>query len=102
VFQVSIRIGCATLCFEKSSYVYKARRPSHVALKKRIREIAETRVRYGYLPPSRRRRAYQARRKPTDNSFVEAFSGNVRAEGVDQNWFLSLADAGVKMRHVPP
>lgn len=48
VFQVSIRRSCATLCFQKSSYFYKARRPSQAALKKRIREIAETRVRYGY------------------------------------------------------
>lgn len=34
--------------------------------------------------------------KPTDNSFVEAFNGKVRAECVDQNWFLSLADAQLK------
>ena len=34
--------------------------------------------------------------KPTDNSFVEAFNGKVRAECIDQNWFLSLADAQVK------
>jgi putative transposase len=34
--------------------------------------------------------------KPTDNSFVEAFNGKVRAECVDQNWFLSLADARLK------
>lgn len=29
----------------------------------------------------------------TDNSFVEAFNGKVRAECIDQNGFLSLADA---------
>lgn len=34
--------------------------------------------------------------KPTDNSYVEAFNGKVRAECVDQNWFLSLDDARVK------
>jgi putative transposase len=34
--------------------------------------------------------------KPTDNSLVEAFNGNVRAECIDQNWFLSLAEAQVK------
>lgn len=34
--------------------------------------------------------------KPADNSFVEAFNGKVRAECIDQNWFLSLADAQVK------
>ncbi len=34
--------------------------------------------------------------KPTDNGFVEAFNGKVRAECIDQNWFLSLADAQLK------
>ncbi len=38
--------------------------------------------------------------KPTDNSFVEAFNGKVRAECIDQNWLLSLADAPGKMRGV--
>jgi len=33
---------------ERSSYHYKSRRPSQAFLRKRIREIAETRVRYGY------------------------------------------------------
>ena len=32
----------------RSSYHYRSRRPSQAALRKRIREIAETRVRYGY------------------------------------------------------
>ncbi|WP_051928343.1 IS3 family transposase [Palleronia rufa] len=48
VFQVSIRRGCTVLGLQKSTYVYKARRPSQAALRKRIREIAETRVRYCY------------------------------------------------------
>lgn len=48
VFQVSIRRGCTVLGLQKSTYFYKARRPSQAALRKRIREIAETRVRYGY------------------------------------------------------
>lgn len=48
MFQVSIRKGCDTLKLQKSTYFYRARRPSQVALRKRIREIAETRVRYGY------------------------------------------------------
>ena len=47
-FQVSIRRACAVLVFQKSSYFYQPRRLSQAALKKRIREIAETRVRYGY------------------------------------------------------
>lgn len=48
IFQVSIRRGCSVLGLQKSTNFYKARRPSQAALKKRIREIAETRVRYGY------------------------------------------------------
>jgi putative transposase len=34
--------------------------------------------------------------KSTENTFIESFNGKVRAECVDQNWFLSLADAQVK------
>lgn len=228
VYQVSIRRACGVLRFQKSSYFYKARRPSQAALRKRIKEIAATRVRYGYRRihvllqregwrinakriyrlyveeglqirnkrPKRKvsaklrddRRPPQAPNevwamdflsdqlfdgrkirvltivdayskvspaidvrarytgadvvatldrvcaefgmprsirvdngpefisrnldlwaytnnvtldfsrpgKPTDNSFVEAFNGKVRAECIDQNWFLSLADAQVK------
>lgn len=48
IYQVSIRRACDVLRFQKSSYFYKARRPSQAALRKRIQEIAATRVRYGY------------------------------------------------------
>ncbi len=48
VWQVSIRRACDVLTFRRSTYHYKSRRPSQAALRKRIREIAETRVRYGY------------------------------------------------------
>jgi len=227
-FQVSIRRACHVLQFQKSSYFYRSRRLPQAALSKRIREIAETRVRYGYRrihvllqregwavnhkrvyrlyveeglqirnkrpkrkaaakvrsdrrPPSapnevwamdflsdqlfdgrqirtltivdafsklspaidvrfrytgadvvatleRVASQYDVPRtirldngpefvsraldlwayrngvvldfsrpgKPTDNSFVEAFNGKVRAECIDQNWFLSLADARLK------
>ena len=47
-WQVSIRRSCAVLLFRRSTYHYRSRRPSQAALRKRIREIAETRVRYGY------------------------------------------------------
>jgi putative transposase len=45
---VSIRRACSVLRAERSSYHYKARRRSQAALSSRIKEIAETRVRYGY------------------------------------------------------
>jgi putative transposase len=47
-WQVSIRRTCATLTFERSTYHYRWKRPDPSALKQRIREICETRVRYGY------------------------------------------------------
>ena len=31
--------------------------------------------------------------KPTDNAFAESFNGRIRAECLNANWFLSLADA---------
>ena len=45
---VSARRACAMLRAGRSSYQYRSRRPSQAVLKKRIREIVETRVRYGY------------------------------------------------------
>lgn len=47
-WQVSIRRACAVLRAERSSYHYRGCRTDQADLKKRIREIAETRVRYGY------------------------------------------------------
>ena len=31
--------------------------------------------------------------KPTDNATIEAFNARLRAECLNENWFLSLADA---------
>jgi len=35
--------------------------------------------------------------KPTDNAFAEAFNSRVRAECMNEHWFLTLADAREKM-----
>ena len=35
--------------------------------------------------------------KPTDNPFIESFNGKLRAECLNQNWFLSVADARDKI-----
>lgn len=35
--------------------------------------------------------------KPTDNPFIESFNGSFRDEGLNVNWFLSLADAKEKI-----
>jgi putative transposase len=45
---VSIRRACSVLQAERSSYHYKGKRRPQAVLNKRIKEIAETRVRYGY------------------------------------------------------
>ncbi len=45
---VSIRRACGALRFDRSTYHYKSRRSDPAALKARIKEICETRVRYGY------------------------------------------------------
>ena len=44
----SVRRACAVLGGGRSTYHYASRRPSQAVLSKRVREIAETRVRYGY------------------------------------------------------
>ena len=46
--RVSIRRACRVLPVSRSSYPYRSRRCEQVVLRKRIREIAQTRVRYGY------------------------------------------------------
>ena len=47
-WDVSIRRACTVLLFSKSTYHYKLRRSGQADLKKRIKEVAETRMRYGY------------------------------------------------------
>src|ERR1041384_3800058 len=48
VWQVSIRRACHALPVDRSSYHYRSKRSGQAVLKKGIKEIAETRVRYGY------------------------------------------------------
>jgi len=47
-FQVSIRRSCRAVPACRATYHYRSRRPEQAPLRKRIREIAETRMRYGY------------------------------------------------------
>ncbi|MFT5774409.1 MAG: putative transposase [Hyphomonas sp.] len=35
--------------------------------------------------------------KPTDNAFIEALNGPLRAGCLSANWFMSLSDAGEKL-----
>lgn len=45
---ISIRRACRALKFDTSTYHYKSRRTGQAGLELRIKEICETRVRYGY------------------------------------------------------
>ena len=42
---VSIRRVCGAICFDTSTYHHKSRRMDQAAAERRIKEIAETRVR---------------------------------------------------------
>lgn len=47
-YQVSIRRACCVLKANRGNYHYKSRKPEQAILKAEIKEIASTRVRYGY------------------------------------------------------
>lgn len=44
------------------------------------------------------RLAFSRPGQPTDNGIIEAFNGLCRVECLNENWFLSLADAKEKVR----
>ena len=47
-WQVSIRRACQALPVERSTYHCRSKRDDPTGLRQRIKEIAESRVRYGY------------------------------------------------------
>ncbi len=47
-FRVSIRRACKAVPAPRSTYHYRSRRPEQAVLRKRIREFAQMRIRYGY------------------------------------------------------
>ena len=47
-WSVTIRGACGALRFYTSTFDYKSRRTDQAAVERRIKEIAETRVHYGY------------------------------------------------------
>lgn len=70
---VSIRRACKALCFDTSSYHYKSRRTDQAALERRIKEICETRVRYGYrrVHVMLRREGWEVNMKKTRRIYKE-------------------------------
>lgn len=63
---VSIRRACRALRFDTSIYRYKSRRADQAGLERPIKEIAETRARYGY-----RRVHVLLRREALDHKYEE-------------------------------
>ena len=47
-YQVSLRKACSSVILSTSSYYYKSHKRSDAALRMRIRDIAQTRIRYGF------------------------------------------------------
>src|SRR6201986_1186507 len=47
-WNVSIRRACHVFLLDRSTYHYKSRRSGQAALEQRIKDICQTRVRYGY------------------------------------------------------
>jgi len=47
-WSVSIRRACSVIMLDPKTYRYTSRRPGQAALEQRIREICQTRVRFGY------------------------------------------------------
>ena len=47
-WKISVRRACSALKIDRSLHTYTSRRGDQTALRKRIKEICETRVRYGY------------------------------------------------------
>ncbi len=45
---ISIRRACAVILFDPKTYRYKSHRPDQAAVEQRIKEICQTRVRFGY------------------------------------------------------
>ena len=102
VWEVSIRRACRVLRAPRSSYQYKPRSNDQADLKQRIKEIAQTRVRYGYrrihvllkregweVNPKRVYRLYKEMglqlRNKTPNRRVKAKLRNDRTEAVSPN-----------------
>lgn len=48
VWKVSVRKACEALRIDRSLYTYKSRCGEQAGLQQRIKEICQTRVRYGY------------------------------------------------------
>jgi len=86
VYRVSVRRACRVVRIANSTFRYRSRRQPQVALRLRIREIAQVRVRYGYrkIRVLLNREGWNVGKKlvcrlyrEEDNAYVESFNGTV-------------------------
>lgn len=70
---ISIRRACAVILFDPKTYRYKSDRPGQAALEQRIKEICQTRVRFGYrrVHVLLRREGWQINQKKTYRIYKE-------------------------------
>jgi putative transposase len=98
-WQVVVRCACRIFPANRATYNYRPRSIERAELKPWIKDIAQTRVRYGYrrIHAPLRRDGWAVNpsrpREPTDNVFIESLNGTIRAECLNANWFLSLDEA---------
>ena len=107
-FAVSARRACRVVRLSRSTWLYQSRKAEPVALTQRIREIAETRTRYGYLRihallsregwPVNRKRIYrlygemglQMRHKPPRRRVQAKLRVDRQACGPNDCWSMDL------------
>src|SRR5271167_4063315 len=104
-WNVSIRRACHVFLLDRSTYHYKSRRPGQAALEQRIKDICQTRVRYGYrrVHVLLRREGWHINQKKTRRERIEIFriveKANVgRPRAIKRR---NIADAPVEWRPRP-
>ena len=70
---ISIRRACVVILFDPKTYRYKSDRPGQATLEQRIKEICQTRVRFGYrrVHVLLRREGWQINQKKTYRIYKE-------------------------------
>ncbi|MCG6154174.1 integrase core domain-containing protein [Rubinisphaera margarita] len=120
-YRISERRACRLVSLARSSHHYRSTKDAQAALRMRGQEVVAALERLAMnraLPKSIRvdngpeftskvldQWAYvngvtldfSRPGKPKDNAFIEPFNGSIRAECLNENWFLSLEDAQEKI-----
>jgi transposase InsO family protein len=84
---------------QRSVWYAESQARDQSALRQRIRDIAMSRPRFGYLRVLvMLKREGRAVGKPTDNGLIESFNGRLRDEFLNVNEFVTMYDAREKLR----